>query len=138
VRQAEADQGLRPDLPSSEEREEIKQLKRENAELRRALGRAGETVGGDRVARLMRSDDLRGAKRRRQLPATLPKRGARSNRSGARGVSRFGSASTPDTAGVGARRFPLRIGVDAGHSRRSLGTRVRLTTAVDRAGPSRR
>ena len=31
VRQAEADQGLRPDLPSSEEREEIKQLKRENA-----------------------------------------------------------------------------------------------------------
>ena len=36
VRRAEADQGLRPDLPSSEEREEIKQLKRENAELRRA------------------------------------------------------------------------------------------------------
>jgi transposase len=36
VRQAEADQGLRPDLPSSEEREEIKRLKRENAELRRA------------------------------------------------------------------------------------------------------
>jgi transposase InsO family protein len=109
VRQAEADQGLRPDLPSSEEREEIKQLKRENAELRRALGRAGETVGGDRVARLMRSDDLRGAKRRRQLPATLPKRGARSNRSGARGVSRFGSASTPDTAGVRwARAYGLR------------------------------
>jgi transposase len=36
VRQAEADQGLRPDLPTSEEREEIKALKRENAELRRA------------------------------------------------------------------------------------------------------
>ncbi len=36
VRQAEADQGLRPDLPSSEEREQIKELKRENAELRRA------------------------------------------------------------------------------------------------------
>jgi len=36
VRQAEADQGLRADLPSSEEREEIKQLKRENYELRRA------------------------------------------------------------------------------------------------------
>jgi transposase len=36
VRRAEADQGLRPDLPTSEEREEIKQLKRENAELRRA------------------------------------------------------------------------------------------------------
>jgi transposase len=36
VRQAEADQGLRPDLPSSEEREEIKRLKRENFELRRA------------------------------------------------------------------------------------------------------
>jgi transposase len=36
VRQAEADQGLRPDLPSSEEREEIKRLKRENLELRRA------------------------------------------------------------------------------------------------------
>jgi transposase len=36
VRQAEADGGLRPDLPSSAEREEIKALKRENFELRRA------------------------------------------------------------------------------------------------------
>ena len=35
VRQAEADGGLRPDVPSSEEREEIKRLKRENFELRR-------------------------------------------------------------------------------------------------------
>jgi transposase len=35
VRQAEADQGLR-DAPSTAEREEIKTLKRENAELRRA------------------------------------------------------------------------------------------------------
>jgi transposase len=36
VRQAEADGGLRPDLPSTEEHEQIKQLKRENFELRRA------------------------------------------------------------------------------------------------------
>jgi transposase len=36
VRQAEADEGLRADLPSRAEREEIKQLKRENLELRRA------------------------------------------------------------------------------------------------------
>ncbi len=36
VRQAEADGGLRPDLPTSAEREEIKALKRENFELRRA------------------------------------------------------------------------------------------------------
>ena len=36
VRQAEADQGLRPDLPSSEERAEIKALKREVSELRKA------------------------------------------------------------------------------------------------------
>ncbi len=36
VRQAEADGGLRSDLPSSQEREEIRQLKRENFELRRA------------------------------------------------------------------------------------------------------
>src|SRR3954466_13231417 len=36
VRQAEADDGLRPDLPTSEEREEIKALRREVYELRRA------------------------------------------------------------------------------------------------------
>ena len=36
VRQAEADSGLRPDLPTSEEREEIKKLRKENFELRRA------------------------------------------------------------------------------------------------------
>ena len=36
VRQVEADNGLRPDLPTSEEREEIKKLRKENFELRRA------------------------------------------------------------------------------------------------------
>jgi len=36
VRQIEADEGRRPDLPSSEEREQIKQLRREVYELRRA------------------------------------------------------------------------------------------------------
>ncbi len=36
VRQAQADQGLRSDLPTCEEREQIKQLRRENYELRRA------------------------------------------------------------------------------------------------------
>src|SRR6266567_616901 len=36
VRQAEADQGLRKDLLTSEEREEIRRLRKENAELRRA------------------------------------------------------------------------------------------------------
>ena len=36
VRQAEADQGLRSDLPSSAEREQIRELKREVAELHRA------------------------------------------------------------------------------------------------------
>src|SRR5579875_2953647 len=36
VRRAEADRGLRPDLPSSEEREEIKALRKEVYELRRA------------------------------------------------------------------------------------------------------
>jgi transposase len=36
VRQAEADQGLRPAMPTTQEREEIKALKRENFELRRA------------------------------------------------------------------------------------------------------
>jgi transposase len=36
VRQAEADEGLRTDLPTSEEREEIRQLRQENFELRRA------------------------------------------------------------------------------------------------------
>lgn len=36
VRQVEADEGLRPDLPSTEEREEIKALRKEVFELRRA------------------------------------------------------------------------------------------------------
>jgi len=36
VRRVEADEGLRPDLPTAAEREEIKQLRRENYELRRA------------------------------------------------------------------------------------------------------
>jgi transposase len=36
VRQAEADSGRRRDLLSSDEREELKRLRRENAELRRA------------------------------------------------------------------------------------------------------
>ena len=36
VRQAEADAGLRLDLPTSEERQEIKRLRQENFELRRA------------------------------------------------------------------------------------------------------
>ena len=36
VRQAEADSGARPDLPTSEEREEIRRLRQENFELRRA------------------------------------------------------------------------------------------------------
>jgi transposase len=36
VRQAEADGGLRPDLPSTLEREQIKALRKENYELRRA------------------------------------------------------------------------------------------------------
>ena len=35
VRQAEADQGLRPDLPTSAEREEIRKLRQEVFELRR-------------------------------------------------------------------------------------------------------
>ena len=36
VRQAEADEGLRPGQPRTEEREEIRKLRRENYELRRA------------------------------------------------------------------------------------------------------
>ena len=36
LRQREADSGRRPDLPSSQEREEIRRLRQENYELRRA------------------------------------------------------------------------------------------------------
>jgi transposase len=36
VRRQEADEGLRPDLPTSAEREEIRKLRQENFELRRA------------------------------------------------------------------------------------------------------
>ena len=36
VRQAEANSGMRPDLPNSKEREELRRLRKENYELRRA------------------------------------------------------------------------------------------------------
>jgi transposase len=36
VRQAEANSGMRPDLPTSKEREELRRLRKENYELRRA------------------------------------------------------------------------------------------------------
>jgi transposase len=36
VRQAEADRGVRRDLPKTDEREELKRLRKENAELKRA------------------------------------------------------------------------------------------------------
>ena len=62
VRQAEADGGRRLDLPTSAEREEIRTLRRENFELRRAneilkaarVGSAGgrtRLAGGDRSGR---------------------------------------------------------------------------------------
>lgn len=38
ARRVEADEGLRPDLPTATEREEITRLRRENFELRRANG----------------------------------------------------------------------------------------------------
>ena len=37
VRQAEADGGIRTDLPTTAEREELARLRKENAELRRAI-----------------------------------------------------------------------------------------------------
>jgi transposase InsO family protein len=91
VRQAQADGGERPDLPTSAEREEIRRLRREHYELRRAnerllarirethaasyyaygsrrtwkaLLRAGERVGRGRVERLMRAHGIQGTKRR--------------------------------------------------------------------------
>jgi transposase len=39
VRRVEADEGLRPDLPTAAEREEIKRLQKENYELRRACAK---------------------------------------------------------------------------------------------------
>jgi transposase len=36
VRQAEANSGMRPELPNSKEREELRRLRKENYELRRA------------------------------------------------------------------------------------------------------
>jgi transposase len=36
VRQAEASSGMRPDLPNSKERDELRRLRKENYELRRA------------------------------------------------------------------------------------------------------
>jgi transposase len=53
VRQLEADEGLRPDLPSAAEREEIKQLRKEVYELRRAneILKAASVLSGRSVRR---------------------------------------------------------------------------------------
>jgi transposase len=75
VRQLEADEGLRPDLPSSEEREEIKRLRREVYELRRAneiLKAASvflrpSSTQTDRIERLHRRAP-RSLRRRADLP----------------------------------------------------------------------
>ena len=53
VEQAEVDGGLRPDLPTSEEREEIRKLRKEVFELRRAneILKAASGIGRDRARR---------------------------------------------------------------------------------------
>jgi transposase len=50
VRRAEADRGQRPELLTSDEREELKRLRRENLELRRAneILKAASAYVGDR------------------------------------------------------------------------------------------
>jgi transposase len=53
VRQAEADSGARPELLSSSEREEIRRLRKENYELRRAWRRA-HAAGNMRSSRQRR------------------------------------------------------------------------------------
>ncbi len=60
VRQVEANEGRRPDLPTAEEREEIKRLRQENFELRRAneilkAASVGSTGGRTRLAGVDRS-----------------------------------------------------------------------------------
>src|SRR5215210_7228864 len=70
VRQHEADSGSRPDLPTSQEREEIRRLRMENFELRRAFGspcrgraaaRADPGVARRQLLRLRISANLEGA-----------------------------------------------------------------------------
>jgi transposase len=100
VRQAEADQGLRPELPTSEEREEIKRLRQENFELRRAN-------------EILKSASVFFAK---ELDPDRPKRAATSMSTVAasgssRSARRWACLCPPTTSGAGiaARRGLLRM-----------------------------
>jgi transposase len=78
VRRAEADQGLRPDLSTSEEREEIKRLERENFELRRAneILKAASVFSRPSSTQTVQSEPLhRGASRSLRRRADLPDSG---------------------------------------------------------------
>src|SRR5881394_2126170 len=61
VRQVEADEGRRPDLPTAEEREEIKRLRQENFELRRAneILKAASVFSRASSIRTVRSERVR-------------------------------------------------------------------------------
>ena len=88
VRQVEADQGLRPDLPTAAEREEIKALRKENYELRRA------------------NEILKAASLFSRPSSTQTDRSERVHRHPSRALR--GRADLPDLGRVGVRLLPAR------------------------------
>jgi transposase len=98
VRQVEADEGLRPDLPTSEEREEIKALRKEVYELRRAneILKAASVFSRSSSTQTGRSEPLH-----RRAPRPLRRR-----------------ADLQDPGRVGVRLLPARHGPAVSASRR--------------------
>jgi hypothetical protein len=120
VRQAEADGGLRPDLPTTQEREEIKRLKRENFELRR--GGPGVNPAVSRIRRVIGAVATKSPMQLRSAIGFKPKAG--------RSARRAGAAADQRVRGSLAYRSAEVVALDAALRVRSTPTAITIATTA--------